>query len=277
VSIFEGRFVLVTGIADDASLALPIAQDLARAGASLVCTGLGPTPHHGALSDAAKRYLGETQATFRATVERALGAGVPTAVLDVSLDASIRDLASDLAAKGTKLDGVVHAIALDRTIRGGRAKPLLEVTREEFLDCMSISTYSLLGLVRELLGSGVLADGASVVALSYLGAERVMPHPYRNIGVAKAALERMVRELAAELGPSHRVRVNAIRFSPWTRSKAGGAIPGLADAVSLCGDRAPLGNADPVALAAEVVHLLRPGLGITGEVRHVDGGYHVLG
>jgi len=123
----------------------------------------------------------------------------------------------------------------------------------------------------------VLADGAAIVALSYLGAERVMAHPYRNIGIAKAALERIVRELAAELGASHRIRVNAERFSPWSKSRAGGAIPGLADAVATSAARAPLGNADPESLGHEVAHLLRAGLGVTGEVRHVDGGHHVLG
>jgi enoyl-[acyl-carrier protein] reductase I len=131
--------------------------------------------------------------------------------------------------------------------------------------------------VRVLLRAHVLREGASIVALSYLGAERVTSHPYRNIGVAKAALERLVRELAAELGPTFGMRVNAVRFSPWSRSRAGGAIPGLEEAVAHAASRAPLGNADAASLAQEVAHLLRPDLAVTGEVRHVDGGYHVVG
>lgn len=273
----SGRRILVTGIADESSLALPIAVAAQHAGAGLVCAGLGATSHHAALSPAARSYLDDVNAAFRKTVTERLGGDVPTFVLDAGLDASIDDLAVALAERDLRLDGLVHAIALDRTIRGGVAKPLLEVTRGEFLDCMSISAYSLIALVRALLEKGVLQDGASVVALSYLGAERVMPHPYRNIGVAKAALERIVRELAVELGGAHGIRVNAVRFSPWTKSRAGGAIPGLDDAVVQCGARAPLGNAAPESLAQEVVHLLRPGLGVTGELRHVDGGYHVLG
>jgi enoyl-[acyl-carrier protein] reductase I len=272
-----GRRILVTGIADEASLALAIARRMQDAGATLLCTGLGPTPHHAGLSPAAERYLAEVHASFCETVARTLGGGVRTAVLDAALDASIDGLAATLASDGTTLDGVVHAVAMDRTIRGGRAKPLCEVTREEFLDCMAISAWSVVALTAGLLRAGVLARGASVVALSYLGAERVMPHAYRNIGVAKAAMERIVVELAAELGPSHGVRVNAVRFSPWTGSRAGKAIPGLDEAVAASAARAPLGNAAPDALAAEVVHLLQPGLGITGEIRHVDGGYHVLG
>ena len=271
------RRVLVTGIADGVSLALPIARELGTAGAELVCTGVGQTAHHRGLSASAKRYLAEAEVAFATTVRDHLGSDVPALVVDVTLDGSIDDLAATLRERGLQLDGVVHAIAMDRTIRGGKAKPLLEVTRAEFMDCMDVSAYSLLALVRALLQGGVLRDGASIVALSYLGAERVMPHPYRNVGVAKAALERIVRELAVELGASHGVRVNAVRFSPWSRSRAGGAIPGLDEAVAHAAERAPLGNADPVSLAHEVAHLMRPGLLVTGEVRHVDGGYQING
>lgn len=270
------RSVLVTGIADEASLALSVATALQRAGVSLVCAGLGPTPHRGAASEAAQRHLAAAFETFSKTVASALGARTPALALDASLDASIDDLARTLRERGVRLDGLVHAIAFDRTIRRGEAKPLLDVTRDEFLDCMGVSAYSLLALVRALLAHDVLARGAAVVALSYLGAERVMFHPYRNVGVAKAALERIARELAVEVGRSHGIRVNVVRFSPWSQSRAGGAIPGLDAAVAHCAEAAPLGNASPAALASEVVHLLQPDLGITGEVRHVDGGYSVL-
>lgn len=275
--VLAGRCILVTGIADASSLALPVARLLRESGAELVCTGVGPTPHHRGLSAAAKRYLSEAQVAFETTVREQLGSDVPTLVLDAALDGSIDDLGVALRERGLHVDGIVHAIAMDRTIRAGTAKPLLEVTREEFMDCMNVSAYSLLALVRALLHAEVLRRDASIVALSYLGAERVMRHPYRNIGVAKAALERMVRELAAEIGASHGVRINAVRFSPWSRSRAGGAIPGLDEAVAHAAERAPLGNADPVSLAHEVAHLMRAGLRVTGEVRHVDGGYQING
>lgn len=272
-----GRRVLVTGIADESSLALPIAREAAARGAELVCAGLGPAPGQAGLSDAARAYLERAHETFAATVARELGPAVPTFALDASSDESVAALADGLAKRGLAVDGVVHAIALDKTIRGGAARPLLEVTRQEFLDCMSVSAWSLVALAAALARAAVLADGGSIVALSYLGAERVMAHPYRNIGVAKAALERIVRELAAELGPARGVRVNAIRFSPYDASRAGGAIPGLDAAVAHAAARAPLGNATPRALALEVTHLLAPGLAVTGEVRHVDGGYHGMG
>lgn len=273
----SGCRVLVTGIADASSLALPIAKEIAAQGGELVCAGLGPAPGQTSLSEAARAYLARAHETFRQTVTSELSDAVPTFALDASLDESITALAEGLAAKQLAIDGVVHAIALDKTIRGGVARPLLDVTRQEFLDCMNVSAWSLVALTAALVRSGVLADGGSIVALSYLGAERVMTHPYRNIGIAKAALERIVRELAAELGPTRGVRVNAIRFSPFSASRAGGAIPGLDEAVAHAAARAPLGNATPQALAWEVAHLLRPDLAVTGEVRHVDGGYHGMG
>ena len=276
-SSLAGRRYLVTGIADQASLALFVADELRRLGSDLVCAGLGSTPHHTGLSDKALSYLESTYASFCTTVRGTLGSEVPTFPLDVTLDGSIDDFARELAERRLALDGIVHSIAMDKTIRGGEVKPLLEVRREEFLSCMDVSAYSLIALVRALIAREVLQRGSSVVALSYLGAERVVMHPYKNVGVAKAALERITVELAMELGKSHAIRVNAVRFSPYTESRAGGAIQGLREAVANCQERGPMGNARPEDLAFEVAHLLRPNSRITGEVRHVDGGYHIVG
>ncbi len=273
----KGRRFLVTGIVDQASLALFVADELRRLGSELVCAGLGPTPHHAGLSEKARRYLESSYTSFQTTVAGTLGGDVPTFPLDVTLDASLDDFAATLADRGLLLDGVLHSIAMDKTIRGGDVKPLLDVTRDEFLSCMDVSAYSLIALVRPLLDREVLQRGGSVVALSYLGAQRIVAHPYKNVGVAKAALERITVELAMELGKSHAIRVNAVRFSPYTESRAGGAIQGLRDAVAQCQERAPMGNARPEDLAFEVAHLLRPNSRITAEVRHVDGGYHIVG
>lgn len=272
-----GRRILVTGIADESSPALDVARALVDEGAELVCAGLGPTPHHVGLSAAAESYLNRSRESFEKTVHENFGPDTPTLTLDASLDGSLTDLAAEIQSRGLALDGVVHAIAMDRTIRGGQATPLIEVSRKDFLDCLDISAYSLIAILRALLEKDGLRDGASVVSLSYLGAERVMSHPYRNIGIAKAALERITKELAAELGRERGIRVNAVRFSPWSASRAGGAIPGLEDSVATAEARSPLGNATPAALSLEVAHLMRPAVAITGEVRHVDGGYHILG
>lgn len=272
-----GTRILVTGIVDGSSLALAIARELRDQGAELVCTGLGRTAHHAGLSARATSHLEAAWASFEATVREHLGDGTRALALDATLDESIEELARTLGQELGAVHGVVHSIALDRTIRGGRVKPLLDVTREEFLGCMDVSAYSLVALVRSLLRNAAIQKGAAIVSLSYLGAARVPVHPYKNVGVAKAALERITLELAAELGPSHGIRVNAVRFSPFAASRAGGAIEGLAGAVSWCEERSPLGNARPQDLALEVAHLLRPEARITAEIRHVDGGYHALG
>ncbi len=272
----SGRRILLTGIADRSSLALEIGRELARQGADLVCTGLGPTAHRGDLSERARQHLSVAFEEFCKTVESELGTGVSNLACDLSSDESIADLAAVLRARELEIDGVVHAVAFDRTLRNGSSLPLLETPREAFLECMNVSAFSLIALLRELVRSELLARGGSVVALSYIGAERVVSHPYRNVAVAKAALERIAPELAVELGRSHGARVNVVRFSPYSASRAGGAIPGLEEAARQAQERSPLGNALPTALALEVAHLLRPGLGISGEVRHVDGGYHVL-
>jgi len=271
-----GRNVLVTGISDRESLATAVGVELARQGARVLCTGLGPTPHHEGLSERARDHLATTFESCRKTVASEIGSDAETLVCDLTLDGSLRDLAGGLAARGISLDGVVHSVARDRTIGRRGAPTLLDVTREDFLDCLDVSAYSLIALLRELLGAGRLDRGASAVSLSYLAAERVVAHPYKTMAVAKAALERITVELAHELGRSHGVRVNAVRFSPWAASRAGGAIPGLAETAAACDAAAPLGNARPGDLAREVAHLLTPGHAITGEIRNVDGGYHLL-
>ncbi len=271
------RCVLVTGITDEASLALPIAREIRRQGARLLCTGLGPQHAPPETSERALDHLRSSFEGFRKTVEAELGADVPTLDCNVSNDESLASLGAALVDLDVCVDGVVHAVAFDRTIRGDQSPRLIDTPRDAFLECMNVSAYSMIALTRALLETGRLSGGASLVALSYIGAERSVTHPYRNVGVAKAALERIVTELAVELGRDRQTRVNAIRFSPYSASRAGGAIPGLSDAEARANAQSPLGNASPDALAYEVCHLLRRGVGITGEIRHVDGGYHVLG
>jgi enoyl-[acyl-carrier protein] reductase I len=268
---------LITGITDEKSLATAVADRLAEDGHRLVCTGLGPTPYHGDLSDRARSFLESTYASFEKTVTERYGDQALVLPLDVTLDQSLEDVAQRLFDEDIKLGGFFHSIAMDKTIRAGAVKPLLEVTRDEFMQAMTVSAYSLIPMTRTLLSRGVLSTGGSIVAVSYRGAELVMSHPYKNVGVAKAALERIIKELAHELGPTHGIRVNGVRFSPYTGSKAGGAIPGLDEAERRCDDLSPLGNARPEDLAAEVAYLLDPKTRITGDVRNVDGGYHIRG
>ncbi len=233
------------------------------------------SPFHQHLSDKAAQFLTKSFEDFNKAVHAELG-DVPTAVLDVSLDESMEAFALEMVSKGIKLNGLLHAIAMDKTIRQKEVKPLLEVTKQEFADTMDISAFSLVRLTHFLMKHGVLADGASICSLSYIAAAKVTFHPYRNISIAKAALERITVELADELGRNHGMRVNAIRFSPYMGSKAGTATLRESD-LQISEEVSPLGNALPQDLAREVVHLFRPGNRITGEIRHVDGGYNIMG
>lgn len=275
LNMLNDKRFLITGVSDAGSLALHAAKAIMERGGQVVCAGLGITPHHGELSDKARDYLSINEAAFRETVTRELG-DVPIYILDATQEQSMADLAVAMAADNLPIDGFLHSIAMDRTIRNKRVKPLLEVTQEEFYDTMGISAFSLVRITHHLLGKGVMQHGASICSLSYIAAEKVTFHPYRNMSLAKAALERITIELADELGRSHGIRVNALRFSPYLGSKAGNATLEPAD-VEKAASMSPLGNALPRDLALEIVHLFQPGLRITGEIRHIDGGYHVTG
>lgn len=273
--MLSNKTFLITGIADKHSLAMYVAKEIIRQGGKVVCTGLGVSPFHADLSDRAKAFLNRNFEDFKAAVTEELGETM-TEILDVTLDDNIDTFAKNLSEKGIKLDGFLHAIAMDKTIRNKEVKPLLDVTKQEFCDTMDVSAYSLIRLAHYLLKYDVLQPGSSICSLSYIAASKVTFHPYRNISIAKAALERITVELAHELGHKNGTRVNAIRFSPYMGSKAGNATLNQSD-VDTSNRMSPLGNATPVDLAHEIVHLFRPDGRITGEIRHVDGGYHVVG
>lgn len=273
----KGQNVLITGITDASSLALIIAKECKNQGANLICTGLGRTDHHKSISENGLLFLEKTYSNFQDTVKRELGEETKTYVLDVSIQESIDDFVDSLQKEKKSLTGFLHSIAMDKTIKQGKVKSILDVNRDEFMDAMNVSAFSLLALIQSLVKKNVMLDSSSIIALSYLGADKIVSHPYKNIGIAKAALERIVKELAFELGKSKKIQVNAIRFSPYTASKAGGAIEGLVDAVLESESKSPLGNATPQDLADEVVYLFRANNRITGNIRYVDGGYHIRG
>ncbi len=276
LSMLQDKRFLITGISDAGSLALHAAKAIVEQGGQVVCAGLGVTPHHTDLSDKARAYLSANEAAFREAVKAELGEDTPILILDATQEDSMVDLATGLAEKGLHLDGFLHSIAMDRTIRNKQVKPLLEVTQAEFCDTLGVSAFSLVRITHHLLKTGALRDGSSICSLSYIAAEKVTFHPYRNMSVAKAALERITIELADELGRSRGIRVNALRFSPYLGSKAGTATLEPSD-VEKAESMSPLGNAGPRDLALEIVHLMQPGLRITGEIRHIDGGYHITG
>jgi len=274
--MLENQTFLITGIADENSLAMKTAEKILENNGKVVCTGLGVTPFHHNLSEKAAGFLNKNYEDFETACKKVLGKDVYTAPLDVTLPESLKFLSEDLKNKNIHLNGFLHAIAMDKTIRNKSVKPMLEVTAEEFNDTMNVSAFSLISLCHALLSNGVLQRGSSIVSLSYIAAEKVSFFPYINMSIAKAALERLTIEMAYELGKEYGIRANAIRFSPYMGSKAGNATLKVED-VERADRISPLGNALPEDLAHEIVHLFRKETRITGEIRHVDGGFHIMG
>ena len=274
--MLKGKYFLITGIADKHSLAMYVAKKVLEFGGNVVCTGLGMSKHHLHLSEKAKTFLNNTYLDFQACIKEELGDHVVTAVLDVTQDGSMDDFCQLMKEKNIVFDGFLHAIAMDKTIRQKNVKPLLEVTLQEFCETMEVSAYSLIKITKKLTDFNLLNPGSSICSISYIAAEKVTFHPYRNISIAKSALERITIELADELGRKNGTRVNCVRFSPYMGSKAGNATLEEKD-VDFADKMSPLGNALPEDLAYDVVNLFRPDARITGEIRHIDGGYHIMG
>jgi enoyl-[acyl-carrier protein] reductase I len=176
------------------------------------------------------------------------------------------------AAEGGKIDGIVHSIAFAPPETFG--KSVHEIESAQFAEALQVSAWSLIGVVHAALPH--LAPEASVVAMTYLGSSRVVPG-YRLMGIAKAALEACVRELAADVGP-HGVRVNAISAGP-LRTLASLAVPDFERLLEHFASVAPLRSTiDPDDVASLATFLASPfARRITGQVIFVDAGFSILG
>src|SRR5437016_14605399 len=245
---------LIMGVANDRSIAWGIAQALHAAGAGLAFT-----------------YQGEA---FRKRVLPLVEPLKPAAVLDcdVTSQGSLDAVFTELAQKWTTLDFVVHAIAFsDKEQLKGR---YVDTTQDNFQTTMNISCYSFTAVAQH--AEKLMPDGGSMVTLTYYGAEKVMPH-YNVMGVAKAALEASVRYMAEDLGKKN-IRVNAISAGPIKTL----AFAGIADSRYLLKwneINAPMRrNVTIEEVGDSALYLLSDlSRGVTGEVHHVDSGYHVLG
>ena len=253
--LLEGKTGLILGIANKRSLAWGIAQSVAREGARLAVT-----------------YQGER---LEENV-RELAAGLDRPVIlpcDVSKDEDLETLAASVKSELGGLDFVVHAVAY--ALREELDGEFLNTSREGYRVAQDISSYSLTALVRRTAPL-MEGRGGSVVTLSYLGGERVVPH-YNVMGVAKAALECSVRYLAADLGPKG-IRVNAISAGP-IKTIAASGVHGISKMLEYHRAQAPLRkNTEQEEVGDAALFLVsRLSRGITGEVLHVDGGFHVMG
>jgi enoyl-[acyl-carrier protein] reductase I len=253
--LLEGKHGLVLGVANKRSIAWGIAQAAHREGARLALT-----------------YQGER---LEKNV-RQLAEGLRDPLIlpcDVARDEDLRDVAAKVGGEFGGLDFVVHAVAF--ALREELDGEFVGTSREGYRVAQDISSYSLTALARET--APLMEErGGSIVTLSYLGGERVVPH-YNVMGVAKAALEMSVRYLSADLGPRG-IRVNAISAGP-IKTLAASGVHGLSKMLEYHRTHAPLRkNTEQEEVGDAALFLLSPlSRGITGEVIHVDGGFHVMG
>ena len=252
--LLEGKKGLIVGVANKHSIAWAIAQSAASQGAQL--------------------FFNYQSERLRENVEE-LAATMPgskTAVCDAGNDAEIAALMQRVQKEFGTLDFLVHSIAF--APREELTGQFVNTSRQGFATALDVSAYSLVTLTRAALP--LMTNGGSVVTLSYLGAERVVPH-YNVMGVAKAALECTVRYLANDLGPKN-IRVNAISAGP-IKTLAARGVSGISKMVDHHKEFAPLRRATEQGEVGDTaLFLVSPlGRGITGEVIYVDGGYHILG
>ncbi len=250
----EGKRGLIMGVANDHSIAWGIARAMREAGAELAFT-----------------Y--QNEALLKRVRPLAESAGSDIVIpADVADDASMDAAFATLKDHWDSLDFVVHAIAYsDKNELKGR---FVNTTRANFGHTLSISCYSLIDVTRR--ASEMMTEGGTILTLTYQGSNKVTPY-YNVMGVAKAALESAVRYLANDLGPDG-IRVNALSPGPM-KTLAGAAISGARSTFRFAEQNAPMrANATLEAVGATAVHLASDGGAFTtGEVLHIDGGFHVLG
>ena len=252
--LMKGKRGLIMGVANNRSIAWGIAKACADAGAELALTYQG---------DALKKRV-EPLATE-------LGAIVAGHCDVTDLD-TIDAVFAEVEAKWGKLDFVVHAIAFsDKDELTGR---YVETSRENFARTMDISVYSLTAVAKR--AEPLMKDGGSIITLTYYGAEKVMPH-YNVMGVAKAALEASVRYLAVDLGGSN-IRVNAISAGP-IKTLAASGIGDFRYILKWNEYNSPLKRTVTIDEVGDSALYLVSDLsrGVTGEILHVDSGYHTVG
>ncbi len=253
-AIMQGKRGLIMGVANHHSIAWGIAQALAAQGAGLAFT-----------------YQGEAFERRVRPLAESVGASIILNA-DVQDAASLDRVFAALREEWGSMDFLVHAIAYsDKAELTGR---YADTSRANFLNTMDISCFSFVDVTRR--AAELMPAGGSIVTLTYLGSQRVMPN-YNVMGVAKAALEASVRYLANDLGPQG-VRVNAISPGPM-RTLAGSAIGGARKVFKACEDNAPLRrNAALEHVGGAAVYLLSDlGASSTGDIIFVDSGYHAIG
>lgn len=250
----QGKRGLIMGVANDRSIAWGIARAMHEAGAELAFS-----------------YQGEQLKRRVAPLAGDLGCDFLLEA-DVTSDESLDAAFAELGRRWGRLDFLVHAIAYsDKSELAGR---FADTTRDNFLNSLHISCYSFIDVARR--ASDLMTDGGALITLTYQGSQRVIPF-YNVMGVAKAALESTTRYLANDLGPSG-IRVNAISPGPM-KTLAGAAVAGARRTFKHAETNSPMrANATLSAIGGTAVYLASDaGACTSGEIIHVDGGYHIIG
>ncbi|CUQ65821.1 enoyl-ACP reductase FabI [Candidatus Nitrospira inopinata] len=252
--LLNGKNGVIIGVANKHSIAWSIAQSVASQGARL-------------LFNYQNERLKQNVEELVATVP-----GAKAFACDVANDAEIETLMHHAQKELGRIDFVIHSLAF--APREELTGQFVNTTRQGFATALDISAYSLVAVTRAAMP--LMTEGGSVVTLSYLGAERVVPH-YNVMGVAKAALECTVRYLAYDLGPKN-IRVNAISAGP-IKTLAARGVSGITKMIDIHKEFAPLRRpTEQGEVGDTALFLVSPlGRGITGEVIYVDGGFHILG
>lgn len=253
-TLLAGKRALVMGVANKNSIAFAIAQGLRAQGAELCFSYIGPMEKR-------VRPLAE---------ELGVDFLVPA---DVTDDASLDAAFGAIKERWGSMDGLVHSIAFagKDALKGSFVE---NTSRSDFSQALDISAFSFVDAARR--SAALMPNGGSMITLTYLGAERVIPN-YNVMGVAKAALEASTRYIAADLGPRG-IRVNAISAGA-IRTLSLGGITGGRSLLSEGRAWAPMReDTDPAGVAGAAVYLLSDlGRSCTGEVLHVDAGFHIVG
>jgi len=255
MSSLAGKLGIVFGVANKRSIAWAIAQAWHKAGAKLAFT-----------------YQGERLKENVEELAGAFGAETPIMECDVTRDDHIASVFAQVGQRFGKLHLLLHSVAFapKESLEG----QFVNTTREAFRVAHDVSAYSLVALARG--AAPLMTDGGSIVAMTYYGAAKVVPH-YNVMGVAKAALEASTRYLAYDLGPQ-KIRINCISAGPVNTLAARG-IAGFSEILKHYEAHAPLKrNVLPDELGATGTFLAEDGAAaITGQVLYVDCGYQIMG
>src|SRR6202008_1512854 len=252
--LMQGKRGVILGVANNRSIAWGIAKACHDAGAEIALT-----------------FQGEALKKRVEPLAKEIG-GILLGHCDVTEPATIDAVFAELGKQWGKIDFVVHAIAFsDKAQLDGR---YLDTSADNFTNTMLISCYSLTAIAQR--AEKLMTDGGSILTLTYYGAEKWMPH-YNVMGGAKAAREASVRYLAADLGEKN-IRVNAISAGP-IKTLAASGIGDFRYILKWNENNAPMRrNVSTEDVGGSALYLLSElSRGVTGEVHHVDSGYHVVG